>query len=75
MPTYNYDVLCTDGLTRSGSSEAENAAILKRRLAEQGYKVLKMNEVKPLSRTQILLIIGVMVLAVVLIVLWVRTSP
>ncbi|MBC7527023.1 MAG: type II secretion system F family protein [Chthonomonadaceae bacterium] len=43
MPTYQYTVRDSTGAVRTGTSEAENEDILKRRLSEQGFTV---NDVK-----------------------------
>ena len=43
MPTYQYTVRDATGAVRTGTSEAENQDVLKRRLQEQGFSV---NDVK-----------------------------
>ncbi len=43
MPTYQYTVRDSTGAVKTGTSEAENQDILKRRLVEQGFQV---NDVK-----------------------------
>ena len=43
MPTFQYTVRDATGAVRTGTSEAENQDVLKRRLQEQGFSV---NDVK-----------------------------
>lgn len=49
MPTYQYTVRDATGAVRTGTSEAENQDILKRRLIEQGFSV---NDVKQTAKTK-----------------------
>ncbi len=44
MPTYQYTVRDGTGVQRTGTSEAENQDILKRRLQEQGFQVTDVTQ-------------------------------
>ena len=44
MATFSYTVRDASGQTRTGTSEAENAEILKRRLQEQGFTVADIKQ-------------------------------
>jgi len=44
MPTFAYTVRDSGGQTRTGTSEAENSEILKRRLQEQGFTVAEIKQ-------------------------------
>jgi type IV pilus assembly protein PilC len=44
MPTFSYTVRDSSGQTRTGTSDAENAEILKRRLQEQGFTVANVEQ-------------------------------
>ncbi len=46
MPAYAYTVRDEEGTTRTGTSEAEGEAILRKRLAEQGFQVLEVKQTK-----------------------------
>ncbi len=46
MPAFAYVVRDDAGQTRKGTSEAESDAILKKRLAEQGFEVLEIKQTK-----------------------------
>ncbi len=46
MPSYAYTFKDTTGALRQGSSEAESEAVLARKLQEQGYMVMKIQQVK-----------------------------
>lgn len=46
MPVYQYTVRDATGAVRTGTSEAENQDILKRRLQEQGFQVSEVNQTK-----------------------------
>jgi type II secretory pathway component PulF len=44
MPVYQYTVRDSTGAVRTGTSEAENQEILKRRLQEQGFQVSDLKQ-------------------------------
>ncbi len=44
MATFSYTVRDTSGQTRTGTSEAENAEVLRRRLQEQGFTVADITQ-------------------------------
>lgn len=46
MPSFAYTFKDTAGAIRQGSSEAESEAVLARKLQEQGYMVMKIQQVK-----------------------------
>lgn len=46
MPSFAYTFKDTTGALRQGSSEAESEAVLARKLQEQGYMVMKIQQVK-----------------------------
>ncbi len=52
MPTYQYTVRDATGAVRTGTSEAENQDILKRRLVEQGFAVNEVTQTKTAKKKQ-----------------------